>query len=49
VVRLVIEGVLEKLLRYKRLDRRQGHSAAVISSLLAATCILILAEEIGDR
>jgi IS5 family transposase len=45
-VRSVVERVIEKLLRYKRLDRRQDRSSTLIRSLLTATCIFILAEEI---
>jgi len=48
VVRSVIERVNERLLRYKRLDRRQDRSAGIIRSFLAAACIFILAEQISD-
>ena len=48
VVRSVIERINERLLRYKRLDRRQDRSAIIIRSFLAAACIFILAEQISD-
>jgi hypothetical protein len=35
-VRSVVECVLEHLLRYKRLDRRQDRSSTIIRSLFAA-------------
>ncbi len=48
MVRSVVERVIERILRYKRLDRRQDRSAIIIRSLLTAVCIFILAEEIAD-
>jgi len=48
VVRSVIERVNERLLRYKRLDRRQDRAVVIIRSLLAAACLFILAEEINE-
>jgi len=44
----VVERVIERLLRLKRLDRRQDRSTTVIRSLLAAGCIFMPAEEIYD-
>jgi hypothetical protein len=44
-VRSIVERVLERLLRHKRLDRRQDRSSTIIRSLLTAACIFILAEK----
>jgi hypothetical protein len=48
VVRSVVERIIEKLLRYKRLDRRHDRSSTIIRSLLTAACIFIIAEEICE-
>ena len=48
VVRSIVERINERLLRYKRLDRRQDRSATIIRSLLAAACIFLLAEDLAD-
>jgi hypothetical protein len=42
----VVRSVIEGLLRFKRLDRLQDRSSAIIRSLLADPCIFILAEVI---
>jgi hypothetical protein len=42
----VVRSVIEGLLRFKRLDRLQDRSSAIIRSLLAGPCIFILAEVI---
>src|SRR5947209_174198 len=47
-VRSVIERVNERLLRYKRLDRRQDRSADIIGSFLTSVCIFLLAEDIAE-
>jgi hypothetical protein len=46
VVRSVVERVIGRLLRYKRLDRRQDRSSAVVRSLPTAVRVFIAAERI---
>jgi len=48
VVRSVVEPVIEKPLRRKRINRRQRRSATIIRSLPGAARIFILAKEVRE-